>query len=559
MKEADYHCSRCQVGFCKDCINIKTYGRIKMEVCPLCQNPITNLTPFKPVKPFWENLPEFLFWPVQGDAWMMLVGWGLISLVLLGLRAYAMVMPAYLYSVLGFIFCGLLYYGLLIPYFYKVISKAEEGDNQVPDWTGFTGFWDSFMILLRFGMGCLAVFWPIFLFYIALLVINGGSFVDAAKSMITPAGVAISGLAGLAGLCLLPMALLIMGVFGNPGMVLNPVYLFGQIQKILKEYLIALAVMGGLLVIYAGIRLVFYLVMGAIGSMVKYLLFFPLDGVMQLYLFMVMGHLLGYMAYQCRYKLKWWPDFQVEPLFMVGGRTITLEYSKATGYRPPPPPAAGKTSMPSARAVVPPAAGIAAAGVAAAGVAATAALAGEDLARKINDGMSMLNHGRYEDASALFQEVLSQNPANLGALRGMVMTSLRQKDLPKVKEYAQKQGAGLVNDKAFDALWESFTEIKKNIPDFTFLPKDQFALARWLTGQDLPMEAAKALREVAVAYPNDPMSPKALYQCAELLQGRCGKPEAAVQMLEYILKRYPEAAFGDQVRAALARLKAGGA
>jgi len=562
MKEADFHCSRCQVGFCRDCINIKTYDRVKLETCPMCGNPITNLAPFKPAQPFWERIPQFLFWPLQGDSWMLLVAWGVFSLFILGLRAYATALPS-LFVVLGFVLCNLIYYGLLISYFYKVIGKAEEGDFTVPDFTGYSGFWDSFVLILRFGMGCLAVFWPMALCFIGLLVINGLNFMDAGKAVITPLGIGIFGLAGLAGLCLLPMALLIMGVFGHPGMVLNPIYLFNQINKILKEYLIALAVMGGLLVLYTAIRIVFYLVMAAIGSFVKYLLFFPIDGALQLYLFMVIGHLLGYVAYQCRYQLKWAPGIQAEPVFMVGGRPARLEYSRGPGYRlPPPAPPGMRPPMASApgRAAAP----MAAAGVAAAGAAAAGAVAAglppmgvdaEDLARQINDGMSMLNHGRFEDASALFQDVLSRNPNNLAALRGMVMTSMRLKDMDRVREYSQKQGAELIRQKDFDTLWELVTETKKSIANFTLASKDQFALARWLSGRNLDLDAAKALREVAVAYPDDPLSPKALYQCGELLRDRCQKPDAAAQMFDYILKRYPDVAFADQVRAALANLK----
>ncbi len=565
MREADYHCSRCQTGLCRDCINVKAFDRVKLEVCPTCGNPVTNLAPFKPVEPFWERIPQFLFWPLQGDSRMLLVGWGVFSLPILGLKSFCIAIPFVMYAILGVILTSLIYYGLLIPYFYRVIAKSEEGDFSVPDFAAFGGFWDSFVLILRFGMGCLAVFWPMAAFFIILLVLEGGSFSGAGMAVISPLGIMIFGLAGLAGLAFLPMALLIMGVFGNPGLVLNPVYMVSQIKKILMEYLIALAMIGGLLMVYTGVRIVFHLVMAFIHYwVIKYILFFPIDGVLQLYLFMVIGHLLGYMAYQCRYKLKWAPGILAEPVFMVGGRAARLEYSRGPAYRIPPPSGPATRPMASApgRAAATLAAGAAGVAAGAAGAVAAAMPPGgadaEELARRINDGMSMIEHGRFEEASALFQEVLSKNPTHLGALRGMAMTSLRMKDMEKFRQYSQQQGAELVRQQVFEVLWELVTETKKSVPGFTLTSKDQFALARWLAGRNLHLDAAKALREVAVAYPDDPLSPKALYQCGELLRDRCSKPDAAAQMFDYILKRYPEVAFADQVRAALGKLKPGG-
>jgi tetratricopeptide (TPR) repeat protein len=181
----------------------------------------------------------------------------------------------------------------------------------------------------------------------------------------------------------------------------------------------------------------------------------------------------------------------------------------------------------------------------------------EDLARQINDGMSMLDHGRFDDAAELFRGILERSPNHLGALRGAVQASLRQNDLTAARGYAVRQGSALANQKAYDAMWEMLSELRKPIKDFNFAAKDQFMLARWLAEQNLPLEAAKTLRELGVAYPDDTLAPKALYQCADLLWKRCGKPEAAVQMLNYLLKRYPDAAFTDQVHAALTQIKAG--
>jgi len=115
-------------------------------------------------------------------------------------------------------------------------------------------------------------------------------------------------------------------------------------------------------------------------------------------------------------------------------------------------------------------------------------------------------------------------------------------------------GAELARQEAFDPLWETYQMMRTQDPNFLLRARDQIALSRWLVSESKPLDAARVLREVGVGKPDDPLAPKALYQCAELLWKSCGKPEVARQMFEYILKRYPQSAFGDQVRAALGQL-----
>lgn len=170
----------------------------------------------------------------------------------------------------------------------------------------------------------------------------------------------------------------------------------------------------------------------------------------------------------------------------------------------------------------------------------------------------MLDQGRYEDATVLFEEILSEQPDNLGALRGMVMTSINQKDTVTLQKYADMQVETLIGKKAFDHLWEMYGLIKKNFPDFSFNPENQMMLARWLSHKGMDVETAKVLRELAVKHPEDPAAPKALFQCAEILWKKCGKPEASVSMFEYLLKRYPDGAFIDRANQALLDIKSGG-
>jgi TolA-binding protein len=385
-----------------------------------------------------------------------------------------------------------------------------------------------------------------------------------------------------------------LAVFAAALWIMQSVSPFSIRKEIEEDQNTALAIIVGLLFLYFVTAVILALINWAVGSgAIRVFFLFPLDGVLQLYLFMVLGHLLGYMAYQTRYKLKWWPENLAEPVFMVKGQPVSLSYQSSripAKPSPPPRPAPNTTPPPSAGAKAAPinvgsATSLGAAGAGAAAMAAAAGAAAahvrpssppttksgpapglatgpasapqEDLARLIADGMSMLDHGRHDEAAALFKDLLAKYPNHTGALRGVVLASLRLNDLAAVREYGARQGAALCGQKSYEAMFEVFTELRKTIPDFIFGAKDQFMLGRWLADSDRPLEAAKVLRELGVSYPDDPLAPKALFQCGELLWRRCAKPESAVQMFNYILKKYPEVAFADQVRAAINQLSAG--
>jgi tetratricopeptide (TPR) repeat protein len=207
------------------------------------------------------------------------------------------------------------------------------------------------------------------------------------------------------------------------------------------------------------------------------------------------------------------------------------------------PSAAGVSAAPAYRVVPPPEESAASAGAVEASVAA-----------KLEEGMRYLDAGRYEEAESNFQAVLSGNPRHLPALRGMAMLAIKKKDPEAALEYGRREADQLVKLQRFDTLWERYVELKKGAPNFILNAKDQFVLCRYLFQQGLFMETARTLRELAVAYPDDPISPKALYQCGELLRTKVGKPENAKQIYEYILKKYPDSPLTEQVKKALGEM-----
>ena len=564
-KEATYHCAQCQIAYCKDCSAIKDLGRTKIEICPQCKNPVTNMEPYKPVPPFWTRIPDILSWPFQEGEWVTFVGWAVFAFVVRGLASLAIYF-GYVLGLIGAGFFLLLYYSLLVSYFYRIMARAEDGKFDVPSFTEFEGLASLLKPVIQFYATIVAIFSPFVVFLFVLTVIHGGDIPAAFKfGFTTPVGYIALLISMIIGIPLLPMGFLVMGVFRRILLVLNPVFLVSQVIKILPEYLIALAMIVGMLILYSVLYVLFHLILSATGQFVGAILVFPIDSCLQLYLFMVIGHLLGYMAYQTRFKLKWWPENKEEPVFMIAGTPVKLSGARVTGAQ-----AAGPAMAAVGAAGV--AAGMAAAGAAVAAGAQSPGAApqqgaapppmqpdfgDEDLARKINDGMAMLDHGRHEEAKNLFKSILDQNPRHLGALRGIVMSLVKLGDMENAKKYAKLQARELAATQAFDSLFEMYTETRKAIPDLTFGGKETMMLSKWLLQQDNAMDAAKVLREFAVKNPDEPFAPKALYQCGELLANKLDKKDTAMQMFDYLLKRYPDLPFADQVRMAMSQIKSG--
>lgn len=592
--EADYHCSRCQAGFCRACAVPKQMGNAKFIVCPNCGDRLTDLELYRPAVPFWYRVPQIFFYPLQGDGWVRMLGWAAFSAVVLGLASIG--------SIFGLAF-WLLYTSLLISYFYRIIARSEDGKFDIPDWTEFTSFYDLIWPVIQFWIAGLMVFWPLAAFML-ISILAKQSVIEGIGLMFTPGGLVLMAILIPLGVFYLPMSLLAMGVFKSVKMVANPVFLTRQIIKIWKEYLLAFLMMASLLFTYgiiSGLMSMFLYTLG----IVRYLVVFPVNGVMQLYLYMVIGHLLGYLAYQTRFKLKWWPETQEEPTFTVAGKPRTMEWnpelkvagggmaalamagagaavavaqpvpSGGTMFGGPSPaggtmyggpatvaaPAATSRPAPPPPPSPPPRSARPTAPRPTASAAPAAAPIDpelqEMLTREINDGMSMIQHGRHEEAAEIFDRILADNPNHLGALRGRMVASSALKDIEGSSKYAQTMGAELARQEAFDPLWDVYQQQRNLDKNFLLRARDQIALSRWLVSENKPLDAARVLREIGVGRPDDPLAPKALYQCADLLWKSCGKPDVAKQMFEYVLKRYPQSAFGDQVRAALAAIAAG--
>ncbi len=576
QREADFHCARCEIAYCKDCVNEKMFGRTKTSVCPTCAEPVTDLGPYREVPPLWTRIHLALIWPVQGEGYILLLAWGMFSVVFLGGARFSLSVGG-IFGYVGFAMCMVVYTGFLISYLYRIISKGETGDFQVPEFSEYRGMMETFIWpIVQYYLTFILIFWPIFVYFLGAMIFMG--IEGLGRVIFSPITWAVFGLGIIYGLIFLPMGLLILGVGRSVMPLLNPLIYIREVFKIPGAYFITLAILLLFLIIY-GVVSVFLLlikmslpdvsiIFGAVRAFI--------DGVVQLYVFMVFAHVLGYLAYQERFKLKWWPETKEKPSFMIAGRPQFMSTSRFPVYAPG---GAGGATMPGS--IGPP--GAAPAGAAVAGAAAAGAASarggypppppggssspggqeyasnpppdGMEISQRIADGMAMLDHGRHQEAEILFKEILDQNPNNMGALRGITLALLKQKNYPAAAEYARKQAAALLKDKAYEAAWEVYSEMGKHVKDFSLEPREQLSLAKWLNDRQMWMDAARVLRALAVRNPDDPLAPKALYQCGEMLWKKCDKKDNALQVFQYLLKKYPDIQFADHVNQAIKELQ----
>jgi hypothetical protein len=535
-READFHCGHCEEGWCAECVITKRMGGGRIHLCRVCKNPVTELAQYRPVEPFWRRLPHFFIFPFSREGWMLFAIWPVMALCL---RAMALAgvgilppLPLYIYG---------LYFSLLATMSSKLTSLAEGGRMEMPASLEYDNFIQSiFRPVWNFLGAIVSSFWfmviaPALVFILVRMDVNAGIRVLTSAPMKV-----IHVVVFLFGLFLLPISLLVLGVTENLKNVQNPLFLVRQARKVPREYGIMLLFFYSALGAYFGIRflLVRFIFNSSILGTVVY---FLVDSELHLYLFLFFGHLLGYMAYQTRYKFGWWHDTRREPVFKVRGQEFKLSWK----YEPPPGgvPAVGK--------------GPGKIGVQAAAWTPVKKLdleQEEKLRERVKQAAYLYEHGSDDQASVLFREVLEQEPENFEALRGMVMTAYRLEDYDTVKRYARLVAEALAQERALEALWDMYQDYQKDMPDFSLNPPELFALSDWLVSEGKHLEAGRILRELAVSYPDHPQAAEALYRCGELLL-TCGKPDNAKNVFAGLLKRHPESEFAGKAREALERMK----
>jgi len=508
-REEVWLCPQCQVAFCNDCVDVKMYGHLKIEICPRCKDKVTKAEIFRQTLHFWNRLPDILRYPFIDEGWVRVVVLGVVAIFILGVAQIGFAsfrVSGNLMGLFGGLLFSAMFYGIIISYFYLVISKSEAGDLNSPGWPSISGLSDLTWPATQFTLTTLVVFMPLLVFLFLLFALSGFSDHQMWLYLKNPGIILVMGLLGLVGLGILPMGLLLLGVFRSVMNAWNPVIIFGQIMKIPKEYLIALGFMLGLGLVYVGVQVALYFFNVALGGgFFAGVIRIFISSTVFFYFLVVMGHMLGYLAYQCRFELGWWHDTQAQ------ARPVMVEP-----------------------------------------VAMSRAQTQEDLVEGFRD----LKQGALDRAEASFLAVLKTEPDNPEAVKGLYQLALERRDEAAAQKLAGRSLELYLRRPDLDAALSAFQEIRSKFPSLAWDPRALFALAKGLREREKYFEAASVLRQFAVSFPDDARAPKALYQCGELLLKQDGQQENARKIWEYLLQRYPGHELTPQVQAGLKQFQA---
>ena len=169
----------------------------------------------------------------------------------------------------------------------------------------------------------------------------------------------------------------------------------------------------------------------------------------------------------------------------------------------------------------------------------------------------LLARGDAEPALDLLYAVLGERPGDVTVKREMLRGYLALGRSGDAKTEGADVVGRLVEQGREDEAADVYREIAGTVPDFSAGARPQLAVARWLERNDLPDEAARAFRELAVRWPDSELAPKALVSAADIAWRRCDDPDAAFRILRRFVEKYPDHPLADHARARMTRITGG--
>lgn len=76
---ARWQCDHCQHSLCINCAKTGSYQR---KICPNCKEILRPIAADNFIPPFWQNIPAFLAYPLQGHALFFILAWGVMYSIL---------------------------------------------------------------------------------------------------------------------------------------------------------------------------------------------------------------------------------------------------------------------------------------------------------------------------------------------------------------------------------------------------------------------------------------------------------------------------------------------
>lgn len=173
--------------------------------------------------------------------------------------------------------------------------------------------------------------------------------------------------------------------------------------------------------------------------------------------------------------------------------------------------------------------------------------------RLVEQGNELFGLARFDEARAVFEKVLSKEPDNLGAHEGLARLYLYKKqDKEAISEY--NRVIEIAISKSYNVL-EKYEAFKKVYPAVVLEPENQYRFAHILEENERFDEALEAYGKVCTTYPEDNLTPKALFAMGKIYL-RLGQGKEAVDSFEKILKISPQIEWIDRVKEEIEKAKA---
>jgi hypothetical protein len=230
--QAKLQCQQCGRLFCDLCVSTKRAGGAQRKFCRDCGGECNWLSawlllPQRDERSFYQLLPSAFAYPFQGDGVILMIAGTLFYLfVEFVARAPAFAIMGKGAVLVVFIFA----YGYLFAYQMRIIASTIEGRDQMPDWPDFTGFEDVARPFIQVLVTVIACVVPGLVSLVVFKEQDWGWAVAVAFFSL--------------GAIYLPMAFLAVSLF-DALEVLNPLFIFPSILRVLREYLVAFGVLAG--------------------------------------------------------------------------------------------------------------------------------------------------------------------------------------------------------------------------------------------------------------------------------------------------------------------------
>jgi hypothetical protein len=235
-RQARLYCPQCRKVYCELCVRTGRSGGVQAKFCQACGSEVSwisavLLQPPRDERTFFDLLPGAFIFPFQGDGWILMVtGTAFCLFVHLVVSAprFVLLAPLESFSVLIVMVFAC---GYLFAYQLKIIAESAIGRESMPDWPDFTGVHDVISPFLQFLFLAFVCFAPT----PAIAIAFHDQEWDSAIAITT----------FVIGSLYFPMSLLALAMFDTVT-ALNPVIIVPSIIKVFREYLVACAVMLGM-------------------------------------------------------------------------------------------------------------------------------------------------------------------------------------------------------------------------------------------------------------------------------------------------------------------------